>query len=175
MEAARIGILTVSDRASSGVYEDRSGPAIQARLVEILRSNWIPVARCVPDDPETIQTTLIELCDRERCSLVFTTGGTGPALRDVTPEATQAVCPKLLPGFGERMRAASWEKVPTAILSRAVAGIRGQSLVVNLPGSPKAIRECMDAVLPAIPDALDLLGGPRLDLHLEGVRIHRHE
>lgn len=161
-QTARIGIVTVSDRASQGLYEDRGGPAIREYLAEILTSPWEPVTRVIPDDQAGIERTLSELCDVEKCSLVITTGGTGPAARDVTPEATEAVSQKLMPGFGELMRKVSLEKVPTAILSRQTAGIRGSSLIVNLPGQPKAIRECLSAVFPAIPYCIDLLDGPFL-------------
>jgi molybdopterin adenylyltransferase len=161
--AARIGIVTVSDRASRGEYEDRGGPAIREYFAEVLASAWQPVPRVIPDEQSLIEQTLVELCDHENCCLVVTTGGTGPALRDVTPEATEAVCQKMMPGFGELMRKVSLEKVPTAILSRQTAGIRGRSLIVNLPGQPKAIRECLDAVMPAIPYCMDLLEGPRLE------------
>lgn len=160
---ANIGIVTVSDRASSGTYEDKGGPAIAEVLGEILVSPWQPVRRLVADDMQNIADTLIELADTEACSLIFTTGGTGPALRDVTPEATQSVCNKMLPGFGELMRERSLAQVPTAILSRQTAGIRGRSLIVNLPGRPSSIRLCMLAVFPAIPFAIDLIGGPRLE------------
>ena len=146
-----IGIVTVSDRASQGRYADLSGPAIAEYLRDILASPWLPVTRLVPDDRDAIRDAIIELCDSQSCPLVVTTGGTGPAPRDVTPEATADACPKLLPGFGELMRKISLEKVPTAILSRQTAGIRGNSLVVNLPGQPRAIRECLQAVMPAIP------------------------
>jgi molybdopterin adenylyltransferase len=161
--AARLGIVTVSDRASRGEYEDRGGPAIREYFTEVLTSAWEPVARVIPDERPVIERTLIELCDHEHCCLVVTTGGTGPAPRDVTPEATEAVCEKMMPGFGELMRKVSLEKVPTAILSRQTAGIRGQSLIVNLPGQPKAIRECLDAVMPAIPYCIDLIEGPYLE------------
>jgi molybdopterin adenylyltransferase len=161
--AARIGIVTVSDRASRGEYEDRGGPAIREYFAEALASDWQPIPRVIPDEQPLIEQMLIELCDNENCCLVVTTGGTGPALRDVTPEATEAVCQKIMPGFGELMRKVSLEKVPTAILSRQTAGIRGRSLIVNLPGQPKAIRECLDAVMPAIPYCIDLLEGPRLE------------
>jgi molybdopterin adenylyltransferase len=160
--AARIGILTVSDRASRGVYEDRGGPAIREYLDEVLTSAWEPVARVVADERDEIEDTLEQLCEQEGCCLVVTTGGTGPAARDVTPEATEAVCEKMMPGFGELMRKVSLEKVPTAILSRQTAGIRGSTLIVNLPGQPRAIRECLDAVFPAIPYCVDLIGGPYL-------------
>ncbi len=163
MTRARIGILTVSDRASRGEYADEGGPAIQALLGEVLKSDWEPVARLVPDEQPRIQQAIRDLCDSEHCCLVVTTGGTGPALRDVTPEATEAVCDKILDGFGEQMRAVSLAKVPTAILSRQIAGIRGRTLVVNLPGRPRAIRDCLLAVFPAIPYCIDLLEGPYLE------------
>ncbi len=161
-EPARIGIVTVSDRASRGEYEDRGGPAIHAYLDEVLDSPWTPHARVISDDQSLIEETLRELSDVERCCLIVTTGGTGPAMRDVTPEATEAVCEKMMPGFGELMRQVSLQKVPTAILSRQTAGIRGGALIVNLPGQPKAIQECLDAVFPAIPYCIDLIGGPYL-------------
>jgi len=159
--SAKIGIVTISDRASRGEYEDKGGPAIGAYLEGILTSPWIPLVRVIPDERPLIEQTLKDLCD-EGCCLVVTTGGTGPALRDVTPEATEAVCEKTMPGFGELMRKVSLEKVPTAILSRQTAGVRGQTLIVNLPGQPRAIAECLDAVFPAIPYCVDLLGGPYL-------------
>ncbi len=159
---ANIGILTVSDRASRGEYEDRGGPAIRDYLDEILSSPWQPVARIVADEQALIENALREMCDQQACCLVVTTGGTGPAQRDVTPEATEAVCEKIMAGFGELMRQVSLRAVPTAILSRQTAGIRGSSLIVNLPGQPKAIRECLDAVFPAIPYCIDLIGGPYL-------------
>jgi molybdopterin adenylyltransferase len=158
----KIGIVTVSDRASRGEYEDRGGPAILDYFTETLVGQWTPVPRVIPDERPTIESTLIDLCDVERCCLVVTTGGTGPALRDVTPEATLAVCDKEMPGFGELMRQVSLLKVPTAILSRQTAGIRGKTLIINLPGQPKAIRECLDAVMPAVPYCIDLLDGPFL-------------
>ena len=158
----RIGIVTISDRASTGVYEDLSGPAIRATLDSYLTTPWEAVTRLIPDDQPTIEATLKALCDDEGCCLVLTTGGTGPSPRDVTPEATRAVCPRILDGFGERMRAVSLQYVPTAILSRQMAGLRGTALVVNLPGRPKSIRECLDAVFPAIPYCLELAGGPSL-------------
>ncbi len=157
-----IGILTVSDRASRGEYEDRGGPAIRSYLEEVLTCPWELVAVVVPDETDLIAATISNMCNRDGCCLVITTGGTGPAPRDVTPEATERVCQKLLPGFGERMRAVSIEKVPTAILSRQVAGICGQALVLNLPGNPRAIAECLDAVFPAIPDCIDLTDGPQI-------------
>lgn len=157
-----IGIVTVSDRASRGEYEDRGGPAIVEYLKQVLSSPWQPVVKVISDDQSIIESTLRELAD-QRCCLIVTTGGTGPAPRDVTPEATETVCEKMMPGFGELMRKVSLEKVPTAILSRQTAGILGSSLIVNLPGQPKAIAECLDAVFPAIPYCIDLIGGPRLD------------
>jgi molybdopterin adenylyltransferase len=160
---ARIGIVTVSDRASRGEYEDLGGPAIQSWLSSVLISPWEAVTRVIPDERPVLESTLSALCDAENCCLVVTTGGTGPAPRDVTPEATEAVCEKLLPGFGEQMRAVSLRHVPTAILSRQTAGIRGSSLVVNLPGKPSAIAECLDAVFPAIPYCLDLIDGAYLE------------
>jgi molybdopterin adenylyltransferase len=164
---ARIGIVTVSDRASRGEYEDLGGPAIRDYLNEVLASPWQPVARVIPDDRTTIESTLRALCRDEGCCLVVTTGGTGPAARDVTPEATEAVCDRMMPGFGELMRKVSLEKVPTAILSRQTAGLLGASLIINLPGKPKAIGECLDAVFPAIPYCIDLMDGPRLETHPE--------
>lgn len=159
---ARIGILTVSDRASRGEYEDRGGPAIAEYLAEVLSSPFEPVARIVPDEQPVVEQALRDLAGSEGCCLVITTGGTGPAPRDITPEATEAVADKLMPGFGELMRKVSLEKVATAILSRQTAAILGSCLIVNLPGQPKAIRECLDAVFPAIPYCVDLIGGPFL-------------
>ncbi len=161
-ETARIGIVTVSDRASRGEYQDLGGPAIHDYLNEVLTNAWEPFAKVISDDQDLIQSTLAELVDVERCCLVITTGGTGPSQRDVTPEATEAVCDRMMPGFGELMRKVSLEKVATAILSRQTAGLRGQSLIVNLPGKPKAIAECLDAVFPAIPYCIDLMNGPFL-------------
>ena len=159
----KIGILTISDRASKGIYEDLSGKAIEATLNDYLVSDWQKEYRLIPDEQEQIEATLKELADEAGCCLIVTTGGTGPAPRDVTPEATEAVCEKMMPGFGELMRATSLQYVPTAILSRQTAGIRGKSLIVNLPGKPKAIRECLDAVFPAIPYCIDLIEGPFLE------------
>jgi molybdopterin adenylyltransferase len=156
-------VVTVSDRASAGLYEDKGGPGIEAALAAILSTPWLPVRRLVPDERSLIEAALRELVDVAACSLILTTGGTGPAPRDVTPEATRAVCERELPGFGELMRAASLAEVPTAILSRQLAGTRGRALIVNLPGKPSAIRTCLDAVFPAIPYCLDLIGGDRLE------------
>lgn len=169
----RIGIVTVSDRASRGEYQDLGGPAIHACLQEILACPWEPVARLIPDERPLIEETLKDLCDREGCCLVVTTGGTGPARRDVTPEATKAVCDKLLDGFGEQMRAVSLKFVPTAILSRQIAGVRGRCLIVNLPGKPSAIRDCLLAVFPAIPYCIDLIEGPFLTTHEAMVKAFR--
>lgn len=171
--SARIGILTVSDRASRGEYEDRGGPAIQAYLSEVLSSEWEPVARVIPDERAGIAEALRQMADGDGCCLIVTTGGTGPAVRDVTPEATEDVCEKMLPGFGELMRTESLRAVPTAILSRQTAGIRGGALIVNLPGQPKAIGECLDAVFPAIPYCVDLIGGPFLTTNEERLKAFR--
>ncbi len=162
-----IGVVTISDRASSGVYEDKGGPGIEAALADILVTLWRPVRRLVPDERPTIEAALRELADVEGCTLILTTGGTGPSPRDVTPEATEAVCDRLMPGFGELMRARSLLEVPTAILSRQIAGLRGRSLIVNLPGKPAAIRTCLDAVFPAVPYCLDLIGGDRLETNAD--------
>ncbi len=162
MSDIKIGVITASDRASAGIYEDISGMAIQETMQEYLVSDFEIVYRCIPDEQETIEATMKELCDDEGCCLVVTTGGTGPAPRDVTPEATENVCDKMMPGFGELMRQVSLQYVPTAILSRQTAGIRGSSLIINLPGKPKSIRECLDAVFPAVPYCIDLIGGPYL-------------
>lgn len=167
----KIGVLTISDRAYHGEYEDRGGPAILSYLTDHLLTPYDTVSEIVPDELELIQDAMKSLS--EQCCLVLTTGGTGPAPRDVTPEATAAVCQKLLPGFGELMRATSVQKVPTAILSRQTAGICGTSLIVNLPGSPKAIAECLDPVLPALPHAIRLAGasqvlGLKPEYHMKG-------
>jgi molybdopterin adenylyltransferase len=162
IDRPRIGIVTISDRASTGVYQDLGGPAIRDTLQAYLATPWEEAYRLIPDEPEQIEATLKSLVDDQGCCLVLTTGGTGPSPRDVTPEATRAVCDKILDGFGERMRAVSLQYVPTAILSRQLAGLRGRALIVNLPGRPKSIRECLDAVFPAIPYCLELAGGPSL-------------
>jgi molybdopterin adenylyltransferase len=158
-----IGVVTISDRASHGVYEDKGGPGIEVALAELLASSWRPARRLVADERPAIEAALIALSDQERCPLILTTGGTGPSPRDVTPEATEAVCDRLLPGFGELMRGKSLLEVPTAILSRQVAGTRGASLIINLPGKPAAIRTCLDAVFAAVPYCIDLIGGARLE------------
>ena len=159
-----IGVVTVSDRASRGEYEDLGGPAIVDFLTRHIATDWEPVRRIIADDVDTIAATLRALADDEGCCLIVTTGGTGPAPRDVTPEATEAVCDKMMPGYGELMRAVSLQHVPTAILSRQTAGIRGSSLIINLPGKPTAIAECLSAVLPATPYCIELIGGPWIDL-----------
>lgn len=163
MTVAKIGILTISDRASRGEYEDKGGPAMHAWFSRVLTSPWEAVARVIPDEQSLIEATLIELSDVVGCSLIVTTGGTGPAVRDVTPEATEAVCEKMMPGFGELMRTASLKFVPTAILSRQTAGIRGKSLIINLPGKPSAIDDCLNAVFPAVPYCIDLIEGAYLE------------
>jgi molybdopterin adenylyltransferase len=167
-----IGLVSISDRASTGVYDDQGIPALQEWLGSALTTPWRAETRLIADDRPTIETTLIELVDRSRCHLVLTTGGTGPAPRDVTPEATLAVADKEMPGFGEEMRRISLNFVPTAILSRQVAVIRGQCLIINLPGQPKSIRETLEGVrnaegkvshvgiFAAVPYCIDLIGGP---------------
>lgn len=174
----KIGLVTVSDRASAGVYEDRGGPAMEACLLEFLKTPFTPVKRLIADEEALITETIVSLVDDEECCLVVTTGGTGPSRRDVTVEATGRACQKMMPGFGELMRKVSLEKVPTAILSRQEAGIRyapqgGGALVVNLPGAPKAIRECLIAVFPAIPYCIDLIEGPFLETHDDVVKAFR--
>jgi molybdopterin adenylyltransferase len=160
----KIGRVTLSDRASAGIYEDLSGPEIEVVLREALDAHADFFVRLLPDEADQIRAALIELADVARCELIVTTGGTGPAERDVTPEATRSVIEKELPGFGEIMRVRSFEKVPTAILSRAVAGVAGRSLLVNLPGRPAAIGECLALIAPAIAECLDHVAGwrPRL-------------
>lgn len=163
----RIGIVTVSDRASRGVYQDLGGPAIGEQLKKILATPWEAVSCLIPDEQPIIEQALKELCDKQGCCLVVTTGGTGPARRDVTPEATEAVCDKVLDGFGELMRTVSLKFVPTAILSRQIAGVRGRSLIINLPGKPAAIADCLKAVFPAVPYCIDLIEGPYLETNPE--------
>lgn len=170
---AKIGIVTVSDRASRGEYEDRGGPAVREYLDRVLASPFEAVAHIVADETGLIVETLIELSDQAGCCLIITTGGTGPAPRDLTPEATAAVCERMLPGFGEVMRTESLRFVPTAILSRQTAGTRGSCLIVNLPGSPKAIAECLDAVFAAVPYCIDLIGGPYLETDPEHITAFR--
>ena len=169
----RIGVINVSDRASAGVYEDTPGQTCVALLREWLTTAFELEYRIVPDDGGAIQAELRRMADEAGCCLVVTTGGTGPAPRDVTPEATVAVCEKLLPGFGELMRANSLRYVPTAILSRQTAGIRGRTLIVNLPGRPKAIRENLEAVFPAIPYCVDLISDVRLETNAAALKAYR--
>ena len=173
MKTVRIGFVTVSDRASRGEYEDLGGPAMQAWLSNALTNDWEAVARVVPDEQDQVEATLKELADEVGCCLIVTTGGTGPALRDITPEATIAVSDKILDGFGEQMRAVSLKFVPTAILSRQLAAIRGQSLIINLPGKPSAIGDCLEAVFPAVPYCIDLLEGPYLETDESFVKAFR--
>jgi molybdopterin adenylyltransferase len=171
--AVRIGVINVSDRASAGVYEDTPGKACVALLLEWLSTPFDVEYKVIADDQAQIEAELRRMADAAGCCLVVTTGGTGPAPRDVTPEATAAVCDRLLPGFGELMRAASLAFVPTAILSRQTAGIRKHTLIVNLPGRPKAIRENLEAVFPAIPYCIDLIGGPRLETNEAVMKVYR--
>ena len=168
-----LGIVTVSDRASKGEYTDEGGPAILTFFNEAIRSPWTAMYRCVPDEVEAIQAALIELVDVDHCSVVVTTGGTGPATRDVTPEATEGVCDRMMPGFGEQMRAISLAYVPTAILSRQVGGLRGSSLLFNLPGRPKSIRETIDVIWKAVPYCVDLMGGPYMDMDADACDAFR--
>ncbi|AJC92359.1 molybdopterin adenylyltransferase [Campylobacter subantarcticus LMG 24377] len=169
----KIGILVLSDRASSGVYEDKSGVEIEKILDSYMKNEKSFYYELIPDEYDLIIEKLAYLADEVKCDLIFTTGGTGPALRDVTPEATQAVCDKMLPGFGELMRAKSLEYVPTAILSRQSAGIKGKSLIINLPGNPKAIRECIEPIFPAIPYCVDLIGGAYIENNEEIISVFR--
>ncbi len=172
-QIAIIGVLNISDRASAGIYEDTPGKACVALLREWLVTPFEVDYRVIPDEQPVIEAELQRMAAMPGCGLIVTTGGTGPAPRDVTPEATAAVCEKMLPGFGELMRATSLRYVPTAILSRQTAGIRGRTLIVNLPGRPKAIRENLEAVFPAIPYCLDLIGGPRLEANETTMKIFR--
>ena len=184
-EEITIGLVSISDRASDGTYEDQGIPALKDWLGRALTSSWQAETRLIPDDQPTIERTLIELSDLAGCSLILTTGGTGPALRDVTPEATLAVGEKEMPGFGEEMRRISLNFVPTAILSRQVAVVRGKSLIVNLPGQPKSIRETLEGlraadgtvshvgIFAAIPYCIDLIGGPYLEADESVIKVFR--
>ena len=176
-EELLVGLVSISDRASSGVYRDQGIPALGEWFAAALASPWRLESRLIPDEQPVIEATLIELCDVVGCHLVLTTGGTGPAPRDVTPEATLAVANKVMPGFGEQMRQVSLKYVPTAILSRQVAAIRqharGQTLILNLPGQPKAIKETLDGVFAAVPYCLDLIGGPYVETHEAVVKAFR--
>lgn len=162
---ARIGMLTISDRASAGDYEDISGKAINDFLDRVVQSNWVAIVRVVPDGVDGVAQALIDMVEREGCDLILTTGGTGPAPRDLTPEAMRMVMTRELEGFGELMRRISLEQVPTAILSRQTAGTRGNCLIINLPGRPSAIEVCLNAVFPAVPYCLDLIGARRIEVN----------
>jgi len=180
-----IGLVSISDRASDGIYEDKGIPALQEWLTGALTTPWRAETRLIPDDRPTIENTLVELVDRSRCNLVLTTGGTGPAPRDVTPEATLAIADKEMPGFGEEMRRISLNFVPTAILSRQVAVIRKQALIINLPGQPKSIKETLEGVrdtdgkvthvgiFAAVPYCIDLIGGPYAETDAAVVKAFR--
>lgn len=167
-----VGLVSISDRASSGVYEDQGIPALRTWLNSAIKTPWRMETRLIPDTQALIEKTLIELCDSMHCHLILTTGGTGPAPRDVTPDATLAVAERVLDGFGEQMRAVSLKYVPTAILSRQVGVTRGHCLILNLPGQPKAIKETLDGVFPAIPYCIDLIGGPYIETH-DGIQAFR--
>ena len=173
MDTIKIGIINVSDRASRGEYEDIPGKEVK-RLMDLwLKNAWEAEYRVIPDEQDQLEEAMKDMADQKGCCLIVTTGGTGPAVRDVTPEATEAVCEKMMPGFGEQMRQVSLQYVPTAILSRQTAGIRGKSLIVNLPGKPKAIKECLEAVFPAIPYCIDLIDGPFLETDEEEMKVFR--
>ena len=168
-----IGLVSISDRASSGVYEDQGLPALRAWFGAALASPWRMENRLIPDEQPVIEQTLIELADKVGCHLVMTTGGTGPAPRDVTPEATLAVAHRVLPGFGEQMRQVSLKYVPTAILSRQVGVVRGATLILNLPGQPKAIQETLDGIFAAVPYCIDLIGGPYIETNEAAIKAFR--
>ena len=168
-----IGLVSISDRASTGVYQDAGLPALQDWFTQALSSPWQAITRLIPDEQPVIEANLIELADDEGCHLILTTGGTGPALRDVTPEATLAVAHKILPGFGEQMRAVSLKYVPTAILSRQVGVTRGKCLIINLPGQPKAIKETLDGIFAAVPYCIDLIGGPYIETNPDVITAFR--
>jgi molybdopterin adenylyltransferase len=169
----KVGLVSISDRASSGAYQDAGLPALEEWLVKALSSPWQGIKRLIPDEQTLIEAMLIELADIEGCHLILTTGGTGPAPRDVTPEATLAVAHKVLPGFGEQMRAVSLKYVPTAILSRQVGVVRGSCLILNLPGQPKAIKETLDGIFAAVPYCLDLIGGPYIETNQDIIAAFR--
>lgn len=168
-----IGLVSISDRASGGVYEDQGIPALREWFGAAMASPWRMESRLIPDEQPVIEQTLIELADSVGCHLVMTTGGTGPAPRDVTPEATLAVAHKMLPGFGEQMRQVSLKYVPTAILSRQVGVVRGKTLILNLPGQPKAIRETLDGIFAAVPYCIDLIGGPYIETNEAVIKAFR--
>lgn len=173
MEKVKIGIINVSDRASRGEYEDIPGKEVKRLMNLWLTSPWEAEYAVIPDEQDQLEKEMRDMADNRACCLIVTTGGTGPALRDVTPEATEAVCEKMLPGFGEQMRQVSLQYVPTAILSRQTAGVRGKTLIVNLPGKPKAIQECLEAVFPAIPYCIDLIEGPFIETDPEVMKVFR--
>ena len=168
-----IGLVSISDRASSGVYEDQGLPALREWFGAAMASPWRMENRLIPDEQAVIEQTLIELADAVGCHLVMTTGGTGPAPRDVTPEATLAVAHRVLPGFGEQMRQVSLKYVPTAILSRQVGVVRGTTLILNLPGQPKAIKETLDGIFAAVPYCIDLIGGPYIETNEAAIKAFR--
>lgn len=170
---AKIGIITVSDRASVGAYKDEGGPALEAWFNEYLATAYSIETQIIADEQDLIEAALIHLCDEIHCDLIVTTGGTGPAKRDVTPEATEAICDKIMPGFGEQMRQISLQYVPTAILSRQTAGVRGKTLIINLPGRPKSIAETLDGLFPAIPYCIDIIGGAWIDTKPEKMTVFR--
>ena len=172
-EVCRFGVLTASDRATKGEYEDKSGPEIEDFLKQVLTSPWKIYRILTADNRDDIANGIIDLIDNKMCSVVITTGGTGPAIRDVTPEATESVCERMMPGFGEEMRRISLEYVPTAILSRQTAGIRGESLVINLPGSPRSIREILDKIFASVPYCVDLIGGPYIETDPKSIKSFR--
>mmetsp|Transcript_18671 Transcript_18671/g.33897 ORF Transcript_18671/g.33897 Transcript_18671/m.33897 type:complete len:198 (-) Transcript_18671:82-675(-) len=172
-DPAIFGVLTISDRASVGTYKDESGPEILKFFKEAVKSPWTAKYTVIPDEQDNIEATLQQMVDIDGCSLVVTTGGTGPSPRDVTPEATEAVCSRMLPGYGEQMRAISLKYVPTAVLSRQTAGIRGKALILNLPGRPKAIRETIDEVFKSVPYCIQLTGGPYIETHEAVVKSFR--
>ncbi len=170
---AKIGVLTISDRAHAGVYQDESGPAVIDLLNQIIISGWESLAKLVPDEKNEIENALIELSDKENCCMVITTGGTGPSSRDVTPEVTEKVCERMMPGYGELMRKISLNYVPTAVLSRQTAGLRGNCLILNLPGSPKAIKQTLIPLFESIPACIDLMNGPFIETDPEIVVAFR--
>jgi molybdopterin adenylyltransferase len=170
---ARVGVVTASDRASAGIYKDESGPAIEVYLSRVLTTPFKIFRRIIPDGFESVRDTLIDLADRQGCDLILTTGGTGPSPRDLTPEATAAAAPRILPGFGELMRQESLKQVPTAILSRQIAAHRGSCLIINLPGKPASIEVCLNAVFPAVPYCLDLIGAARVETNPDVLKSFR--
>jgi molybdopterin adenylyltransferase len=172
-EQLLIGLVSISDRASRGVYQDQGIPALQEWFEKALATPWELMTRLIPDEQREIEATLKALVDEEKCHLVLTTGGTGPAPRDVTPEATLAVADKVMPGFGEEMRRVSLKYVPTAILSRQLGVIRRRALILNLPGQPKAIKETLDGIFPAVPYCIDLIGGPYIETHEDVIKVFR--